>query len=83
MAVSNITFDFIGGNVYIIHGRAPRGTTIRILGRETLSAADGTFQLQITIPAEAREITLEAQDPQGNSEQYRIPLGGVASHQKR
>ncbi|HEY6189668.1 MAG TPA: FecR family protein [Pyrinomonadaceae bacterium] len=83
VAVSNITFDFIGGNVYIIHGRAPRGTTIRILGRETLSAADGTFQLQITIPADAREIMLEAQDPQGNSEQYRIPMGGVASHQKR
>lgn len=86
VAVSDVSFDFIGGNVYILHGRAPRGTTIRILGRETLSAADGSFQIQISIPEGARDVMLEAQDPQGNSEQYRIPFstGATSSaHQKK
>ncbi|HEX8139841.1 MAG TPA: FecR domain-containing protein [Pyrinomonadaceae bacterium] len=83
VAVSGVTFDFVGGNVYIVRGRAPRGTTIRIFGRETFSAADETFQLQITIPSDARELVLEAQDPQGNSEQYRIPMTGGAPRQKR
>ena len=85
VAVSDVSFDFIGGNVYILRGRAPRGTTIRILGRETLSAADGSFQIQISIPAGARDVLLEAQDPQGNSEQYRIPFstGGATARQRK
>lgn len=83
VAVSDVSFDFIGGNVYILRGRAQRGTTIRISGRETLAAADESFQIQITIPQDAREVLLEAQDPQGNSEQYRIPFASGATSQRR
>ena len=83
VAVSDLTFDFIGGQIYIVRGRAPRGTTIRISERETFANADGSFQLQITIPSGAREIVLEAQDPQGNSEQYRVPVASGATHQKK
>ncbi|HYY59442.1 MAG TPA: FecR domain-containing protein [Pyrinomonadaceae bacterium] len=83
VSVSDLSFDFIGGQIYIVRGRAPRGTTIRIAERETFANADGSFQLQITIPAGAREIVLEAQDPQGNSEQYRVPVGSGSPHQKK
>jgi uncharacterized cupin superfamily protein len=83
IAVSDVTFDFVGGQIYIVRGRAPRGTTIRISERETLATADGSFQIQIAIPAGAREIVLEAQDPQGNSQQYHVAVASGAAHTKR
>ncbi|HKZ79125.1 MAG TPA: FecR domain-containing protein [Pyrinomonadaceae bacterium] len=76
VAVSGLTAELLGGSVYLIRGRAEPGTAIKVSGRETLVATDGAFQVQITVPAGARDVSLEAQDPQGNSSQYRLSLSG-------
>jgi hypothetical protein len=76
VAVSGLTAEYIGGNIYLIRGRAQYGTTIRINGREAVVGSDETFQLQTIVTAGAREVALEAQDPQGNSTAYKVPLGG-------
>jgi hypothetical protein len=74
--VSSLTAELLGGNIYLIRGRADPGTTIRVLGRETLVPTEGSFQLQITAPSRTKEITIDAQDPPGNSSQYRLSLLG-------
>jgi hypothetical protein len=77
--VSNLTAELLGGNVYLIRGRAEPGTTIRVAGRETLVPAEGLFQLQITASSGTQEIGVDAEDPRGNSSQYRLAL----SHRAR
>jgi FecR protein len=74
--VSNLTAELLGGNIYIIRGRSDPGTKIRVAGRETLAAADGSFQIQITSPAGDKQIKVEAQDSRGNSSQYPLSLSG-------
>jgi hypothetical protein len=76
VAVSNLTAELLGGNLYLVRGRAEPGTTIRCGGRETIVATDGTFQVQISPARTTREVTVEAQDPQGNSSQYKVLLSG-------
>jgi hypothetical protein len=53
-------------------GRTQPGNTVRINGRETLAAADGSFQLQISMPRAAREIIIEAEDSQGTRNDTRL-----------
>lgn len=77
VAVSDLTAEYIGGQIYLIRGRAQFGTTVRFAGRETLVGNSEAFQLQITAPADATEITLEAQDPQGNSSAYKVQLAAA------
>jgi hypothetical protein len=74
--VSNLTAELLGGNVYLIRGRAEPGTTIRVVGRETLVPSEGLFQLQTTAPPGTQEINIDAEDPLGNSSQYRLALSG-------
>jgi hypothetical protein len=76
VAVSNLSTELLGGNLYLVRGRAEPGTTIRCGGRETIVATDGTFQVQISAARTSREVTVEAQDPRGNSSQYKVPLSG-------
>jgi hypothetical protein len=76
VAVSNLSAELLGGNLYLVRGRAEPGTTIRVGGRETIVATDGTFQVQISAARASREVTVEAQDPQGNSSQYKLALSG-------
>jgi len=76
VAVSSLTAELLGGNLYLVRGRAEPGTTIRCGGRETIVASDGTFQVQISAARATREVTIEAQDPQGNSSQYKVSLSG-------
>jgi hypothetical protein len=78
VSVSNLSAELLGGNVYIVRGRAEPGTTIRIVGRETLVPTEGSFQLQITAPSGTPEINVEAEDPRGNSTQYRLSLAAGA-----
>jgi FecR protein len=73
--VSNLTAELLGGNIYLVRGRADPGTTIRISGREAIVSTDGNFQLQITSRADGREVIVYAQDPQGNGSQYKLSLG--------
>ena len=74
VAVSNLNSELLGGNIYLIRGKAEPGTTIRVAGRETIAGADGSFQAQVTAGGNVRELAVEAQDSHGNSSQYRVPL---------
>lgn len=76
VVVSNLSAELLGGNVYLVRGRAAPGTTIRIAGRETLVPTAGTFQLQISAPSGTQDINIDAEDPNGNSSQYRLALSG-------
>jgi hypothetical protein len=76
--VANLTAELLGGNVYLIRGRAEPGTTIRVVGRETLVPAEGVFQLQTTASPGTQEISIDAEDPRGNSSQYRLALSSRA-----
>jgi len=51
-----------------------RHKPIRAGGRDTLVATDGSFQLQITAMPGTQEIVVDAEDPRGNSSQYRLSL---------
>jgi hypothetical protein len=76
VAVQSLSAELLGGNLYLIRGRAEPGTTIRCGGRETAVASDGTFQIQVSAARALREIAVEAQDSQGNSSQYKVALSG-------
>ena len=76
--VSNLSAELLGGNIYLIRGKADPGTTIRVAGRETIAAPDGAFQIQVTASAATRELTVEGQDSQGNSSQYKVLLSSRA-----
>ena len=64
------------GKIYLVRGRAEPGTTVRVADREMMVPADKAFTLQITAPDKASEITLEAEDSQGNITEYKVPLRG-------
>ena len=74
--VSDVSVEYVAGSIYLVRGRTQPGITVRCAGRETLAARDGTFKLQINAPAGARDIQLEAADPQGNRGSFRLPLPG-------
>ncbi|HEV2800174.1 MAG TPA: FecR domain-containing protein [Pyrinomonadaceae bacterium] len=76
ITVSDVAFDFVGGQIYVARGRTQPGNTIRINGRETLAASDGSFQLQISAPKATREIVVEAEDSQGTRKDTRVPFKG-------
>jgi hypothetical protein len=74
--LADLTAELLGGSLYLVRGRAEPGTTIKVSGRETIVAPDGTFQIQITASDGAKDVAVEAQDPQGNSSQYKVSLSG-------
>ena len=76
VSVSSLSAELLGGKIYLVRGRAEPGTTVRIADREMIVPAEKSFLLQITAPDNASELTLEAEDPQGNSSQYKVPLRG-------
>ena len=78
VSVSDLSTELLGGNIYLIRGKAEPGTTIRVSGRETIAAHDGAFQIQVTAAGATRELTLEAKDSQGNSSQYKVSLSARA-----
>jgi FecR protein len=79
VAVSNLTAELLGGNIYLVRGHAEPGITVRINGREAIVGTEKAFQLQIIAGGDAREVVLEADDPQGNSSQYKVALRGGRS----
>lgn len=79
VAVSNLSAELLGGSLYLVRGKAEPGTTIKVSGRETIVAPDGSFQIQVTASGGARDVALEAQDPRGNSSQYKVSLSGRAA----
>jgi hypothetical protein len=82
VAVSDLSSELLGGSIYLIRGKADPGVTIRCSGRETIAAADGAFQIQVTAAATTRELVLEAQDSRGNSSQYKVSMSTRTGHGK-
>jgi hypothetical protein len=78
VSVTNLAAELLGGNIYLVRGQAEPGTTIHVGGREALVPTGGSFQIQITASADAREVMVDAQDNQGNSSQYKLQLAGRA-----
>jgi hypothetical protein len=76
VAVSELTAELLGGNLYLVRGRAEPGTTIKLNGRETIANPDSSFQIQLVMPTGARDVTVEALDSQGNTSQYKVSLSG-------
>lgn len=74
--VSNLAAELLGGNIYLVRGRAEPGTTVRIADRQMLVPPDKSFQLQIIVSPGAGEVTLDADDSQGNTSQYKVSLRG-------
>ncbi len=73
--VSDLTFEFIAGSLYVVRGRSQPGNTIHINGRDAATAADGKFQLQIPVSKGAREIAVTAEDPRGGTRtEARLPF---------
>lgn len=62
----------VGGNVYLLSGRTRPGVTIKCQGRETNSAADGAFKMQISSPS--IETAVEINDDRGNRTGFIISL---------
>ena len=76
VAVSNLVAELLGGQIYLIRGRAEPGTTIRCGDRETIVPAEGSFQLQVTAGAGTSDITIDAEDARGNITPYRVARAG-------
>jgi hypothetical protein len=74
ITLSNVSFEFIAGNIYVARGRTQAGNIIHLNGRQTLAAADGSFQMQISVPKTEREIEIEVEDAQGNRSRSRLPF---------
>ena len=79
LAVANVTFEYVAGNIYVARGRTQAGNTVRIAGREAAAARDGTFELQISAPRGARAIDVETEDPQGNRRRTRVAFAPRAA----
>ena len=74
VTVKDVTVEYVAGQIYLVRGRTQPGNTVRCAGRETLAARDGLFQLQINAPPGTREVSVEAQDAQGNRNTARVPF---------
>jgi hypothetical protein len=74
--LSDVTAEYLAGSIYLVRGRTQAGNTVRIAGRETIANADGSFRLQINAAKDIREITVEAEDSQGNKSRSNVPIKG-------
>jgi hypothetical protein len=70
----------LGGNLYRIKGRTQAGATVRVAGRETFAASDGSFIVQVS--ATSPQATVEISDERGNRSRYALNLNtGQATKQ--
>jgi hypothetical protein len=74
LPASNLSAILLGGNVYIIRGTTQPGANVRVFDREASAALDGNFQIQISPPANTRDVTIQISDTQGNLSTYKVPL---------
>ena len=62
----------VGGNIYLLGGKTQPGAIVRIAGRETFAASDGSFRLQIS--SASSEVTVEISDERGNRNRMVLSL---------
>jgi hypothetical protein len=74
VAVSGVTFEYLAGSIYIVRGRTQAGNSVSISGRGTIAEGDGSFQLQISVPAGTRELYAEVEDQRGNRARTPLPF---------
>jgi hypothetical protein len=74
--ISDVTAEYLAGSIYLVRGRTQPGNTVRVAGREASAGADGSFRLQVNAAQGVREITVEAEDAQGNKSNFNVPIKG-------
>ena len=57
--VSNVSVEYVAGNVYMLRGQTQPGTNVYCAGKQTLAGSGGNFELQIAAP-HAPRVTLDA-----------------------
>lgn len=72
LEVSDWQVEMMGGNIYRVAGRTQPGATVKIAGRETFAAADGSFILQISSPS--AETRVDISDERGNRSGFVLSL---------
>lgn len=70
--VTDWRVESVGGKVYLVSGKTMPGAVVRVLGRETYAASDGTFRLQISTAGQ--DVTAEVRDEKGNRTRYFVSL---------
>lgn len=83
VSLTELSIEYVAGEIYIARGRTQPGNTVLVAGRATPAAADGTFKLQFSAPFGTREITVEAEGSQGSRKPYRVPLTPGAKQLKQ
>ena len=72
LSASDWKTENVGGKVYIVSGKTDPGATVNILGREVFAGSDGSFRLQVSVPA--NEVTVEIRDEHGNQTRHVISV---------
>ena len=75
LSISELSVEYVAGQIYLVRGRTQPGNIVSAMGREAMAAADGSFQFQVNAPPATREMTLQAENPQGSKTVVRAPLG--------
>ena len=80
IAVNEWNVEKLGGKIYRIGGKTQSGATVRVAGRETFAASDGSFLIQIA--ATSDQTSVEVSDERGNKSGYVISLSSGKIVQK-
>lgn len=72
LTASEWQVESLGGKVYLVSGKTSPGVTVRIMGRETFAAGDGSFKLQVNVPTP--DVNVEIRDEHGNRTTYVLSL---------
>ena len=72
LTASDWQVEGLGGSLYLITGKTQPGMTVKILGRETFAASDGSFRLQVS--TSVPEATVEISDEHGNRTRFVVSL---------
>jgi hypothetical protein len=70
--IEELRAENIGGNLYIISGKTSSGAVIRVLGRETIAVADGSFKIQVGVSG--GEVLVETIGEQGGKTGYSLSI---------
>ncbi len=72
LEASEWQIEAVGGSVYLISGRTEPGATVRVSGRDTFAASDGSFRVQVS--SKLPTVAVEINDERGNRSRYNLNL---------